>query len=251
MTADLNLDSLNPEQLEAVVFPAGPLLIFAGAGSGKTRVITTRIARLLDEGVPPYRILAVTFTNKAAREMVERVESMAGPKSKGMWIGTFHSLCARILRIDGSAIGIDRNFVIYDDGDQLSLIRDILKQKNIDDKAIQPRAVLNEISNAKEKLQDPEKYEARAAGFFETTVVGIYKAYNKALQRANALDFDDILFFANRLFEQRKEILDKYQERFLHVLVDEYQDVNIAQYNIVHAMAGKHRNIVVVGEDDQ
>ena len=251
MTANLDLDSLNPEQLEAVTYPAGPLLIFAGAGSGKTRVITTRIARLLDEGVPPYRILAVTFTNKAAREMVDRVESMAGPKSKGMWIGTFHSLCARILRIDGSAIGIDRNFVIYDDGDQISLIKDILKQKNIDDKSIQPRAVLNEISNAKEKLQGPEKYEARAAGFFETTVVGIYKAYNQALQRANALDFDDILFFANRLFEQRKDVLEKYQERFLHVMVDEYQDVNIAQYNVVHLIAEKHRNVVVVGDDDQ
>ena len=251
MSANLDLNSLNPEQLEAVLYPSGPLLIFAGAGSGKTRVITTRIARLLDEGVPPFRIMAVTFTNKAAKEMVERIEKMAGPQSKGMWIGTFHSICARILRMEGSAIGIDRNFVIYDDGDQLSLIKDILKQKNIDDKSIQPRAVLNEISNAKEKLQSPEKYEARAAGFFELTVTGIYKLYNQALQRANALDFDDILFFANRLFEQRKEVLEKYQERFLHVLVDEYQDVNIAQYNIVHMMAGKHRNVVVVGDDDQ
>lgn len=251
MTANLHLDSLNPEQLEAVVYPAGPLLIFAGAGSGKTRVITTRIARLLNEGVPPYRIMAVTFTNKAAKEMVERIEKLAGAKAQGMWIGTFHSLCARILRMEGSAIGIDRNFVIYDDGDQTSLIKDILKQRNIDDKSIQPRAVLNEISSAKEKLQNPEKYEARAAGFFEQTVAGIYKLYNQALQRANALDFDDILFFANRLFEQRKEVLEKYQERFLHVLVDEYQDVNLAQYNIVHMIAGKHRNIVVVGDDDQ
>lgn len=251
MSANLDLESLNPEQLEAVIYPAGPLLIFAGAGSGKTRVITTRIARLLEEGVPPYRIMAVTFTNKAAREMMERIERMAGNKAQGMWIGTFHSLCARILRMEGTAIGIDRNFVIYDDGDQLSLIKDILKQKNIDDKSIQPRAVLNEISNAKEKLQSPEKYEARAAGFFEATVTGIYKLYNQALQRANALDFDDILFFANRLFEQRKEVLEKYQERFLHVLVDEYQDVNLAQYNIVHMIAGKHRNVVVVGDDDQ
>lgn len=251
MSADLNLDSLNPEQREAVEYPAGPLLIFAGAGSGKTRVITTRIARLLNEGVPPYRILAVTFTNKAAREMLERIEPMVGEKAKGMWIGTFHSICARLLRMEGSAIGIDRNFVIYDDGDQLSLIKDILKQKNIDDKSIQPRAVLNEISNAKEKLQSPEKYEGRAAGFFEQTVSGIYKLYNQALQRANALDFDDILYFANRLFEQRKEVLEKYQERFLHVLVDEYQDVNLAQYNIVHMVAEKHRNIVVVGDDDQ
>ncbi|MBI1331390.1 MAG: DNA helicase PcrA [Armatimonadetes bacterium] len=251
MSAELHLDSLNPEQLEAVTYPAGPLLIFAGAGSGKTRVITTRIARLLNDGVPPYRILAVTFTNKAAREMMERIEKLAGNKAQGMWIGTFHSICARILRMEGTAIGLDRNFVIYDDGDQLSLIKDILKQRNIDDKSIQPRAVLSEISSAKEKLQAPEKYEARAAGFFEQTVAGIYKAYNQALQRANALDFDDILFFANRLFEQRKEVLEKYQERFLHVLVDEYQDVNLAQYNIVHMIAEKHRNIVVVGDDDQ
>ncbi len=250
-SADLNLDSLNPEQFEAVAYPAGPLLIFAGAGSGKTRVITTRIARLLNDGVPPYRILAVTFTNKAAREMLERIEKMAGEKSKGMWIGTFHSICARILRMEGSAIGIDRNFVIYDDGDQLSLVKDILKQKNIDDKSIQPRAVLNEISNAKEKLQSPETYAGRAAGFFEQTVSGIYKVYNQSLQRANALDFDDILYYANRLFEQRREVLEKYQERFLHVLVDEYQDVNLAQYNIVHMIAGKHRNVVVVGDDDQ
>ena len=152
----LHLEHLNPEQLAAVTLPDEHALILAGAGSGKTRVLTTRIAWLVKGGrAVPANILAVTFTNKAAREMVDRVESMAGPKSKGMWIGTFHSLCARILRIDGSAIGIDRNFVIYDDGDQISLIKDILKQKNIDDKSIQPRAVLNEISNAKEKLQGP------------------------------------------------------------------------------------------------
>jgi DNA helicase II / ATP-dependent DNA helicase PcrA len=249
--APIDIDSLNPEQREAVEHPSGPLLIFAGAGSGKTRVITYRIAKLLNEGVPAHRILAVTFTNKAAKEMNERIAPLAGERAKGMWIGTFHSLCARLLRIEGTAIGIDRNFVIYDDGDQLSLIKEILKQRNIDDKSIQPRGVLSEISKAKEKLLSPEQYSEQAAGFFERIVVEIYKTYNQLLQRANALDFDDILYYANRLFEQRAEVREKYQERFLHVLVDEYQDVNLAQYNIVHLLAGKHRNVVVVGDDDQ
>jgi DNA helicase-2/ATP-dependent DNA helicase PcrA len=247
----LDLDSLNPEQREAVVHPGGPMLIFAGAGSGKTRVITFRIANLLQSGVWGSRILAVTFTNKAAREMRERLEGLVGGEAKKMWVGTFHSLCARILRIDGKFIGLDPNFVIYDDSDQLSLIREVFKSKNIDDKSIQPRAVLSEISNAKEKLTSPEKYIENATGFFERIVGDVYKSYNALLQRANALDFDDILYYVNRLFEQRKEVLEKYQERFLHVLVDEYQDVNFAQYSIVHAIAGKHQNIVVVGDDDQ
>lgn len=249
--SSIDLDSLNPEQREAVVHPGGPLLIFAGAGSGKTRVITVRIARLIESGVRPSRILAVTFTNKAAREMRERVESLVGDDAKAMWIGTFHSLCARILRMDGAGIGIDPNFVIYDDGDQLSLLREIFKQRNIDDKSIQPRAVLSEISNAKEKLLTPEKYREGATGFFERIVAEVFSSYNSLLLKANALDFDDILFYANRLLEQRQDVREKYQERFQHVLVDEYQDVNFAQYNIVHLLAGKHKNIVVVGDDDQ
>lgn len=251
MASLLDLDTLNPEQREAVEWAGGPLLIFAGAGSGKTRVITHRIARLINEGTPPSRILAVTFTNKAAREMRERVESLVGERSTGMWIGTFHSLCARILRIDGKAIGLDPNFVIYDDSDQLSLIREIFKAKNIDDKSIQPRGVLSEISSAKEKLLTPEKYSEKATGFFERIVADVFKAYNALLMKANALDFDDILFYTVRLLEQRQDVLEKYQERFLHVLVDEYQDVNYAQYQIVHLISGKHRNIVVVGDDDQ
>ncbi len=247
----LDLDSLNPEQREAVTHPGGPMLIFAGAGSGKTRVITFRIARLLQSGVWGSRILAVTFTNKAAREMRERLESLVGETARNMWVGTFHALCSRILRIDGKHIGLDPNFVIYDDGDQLGLIREVFKAKNIDDKSIQPRAVLNEISNAKEKLTSPEKYIETATGFFERIVGDVYKSYNDLLRRANALDFDDILYYVNRLFEQRKDVLERYQERFLHVLVDEYQDVNFAQYSIVHSIAGKHKNIVVVGDDDQ
>lgn len=251
MTATIDLESLNPEQREAVVWAGGPMLIFAGAGSGKTRVITHRIARLIQDGVFPSRILAVTFTNKAAREMRERVASLVGDRANSMWIGTFHSLCARLLRIEGKNIGIDPNFIIYDDSDQLSLIREIFKAKNIDDKSIQARSILSEISSAKEKLLTPEKYAEKATGFFERIAADVYKSYNALLSKANALDFDDILFYAVRLLEQRQDVLEKYQERFLHVLVDEYQDVNYAQYQIVHQLSGKHRNIVVVGDDDQ
>jgi DNA helicase-2/ATP-dependent DNA helicase PcrA len=247
----LDLESLNPEQREAVELAGGPILIFAGAGSGKTRVITYRIARLIRDGVPPHRILAVTFTNKSAREMRERVEQIVGEVAKQMWIGTFHSICSRLLRIDGRHIGIDPTFVIYDDSDQLSLIRDIFKAKNIDDKSLQPRAILNEISSAKEKMLTPEKYAERATGFFEKMASEFYTAYNKLLTKANALDFDDILYYAVRLLEQREDVRQKYQDRFLHLLVDEYQDVNFAQYTLVQLIAAKHRNVVVVGDDDQ
>ncbi len=247
----LDLSTLNPPQREAVLHPGGPMLIFAGAGSGKTRVITYRIARLLESGVPPSRILAVTFTNKAAKEMRDRVEALVGEAAKAMWIGTFHSLCAKLLRIEGRAIGLDPNFVIYDDSDQMGLIREIFKRKNIDDKSLQPRAILAEISSAKEKLQTPEQYAKTATGFFERMAAEIYSAYNTLLGKANALDFDDILVYAVRLLEQREEVRDKYQERFLHLLVDEYQDVNYAQYRLVMLLGGKHENIVVVGDDDQ
>jgi DNA helicase-2/ATP-dependent DNA helicase PcrA len=249
--AQPEVNFLNPEQREAVEWPGGPMLIFAGAGSGKTRVITQRIARLIGTGVPAYRIFAVTFTNKSAREMRDRVELLLGGKTKDMWIGTFHSLCARMLRIDGKGIGIDPHFVIYDDGDQQSLIRDIFKLKNIDDKSIRPAAVLHEISSAKEKLQSPEQYAELATGFMEKIVSDIYKSYNALLRKANALDFDDILYYAVRLLEQRQDIRERYQERFLHVLVDEYQDVNYAQYKIIQMLAAGHKNVVVVGDDDQ
>jgi DNA helicase-2/ATP-dependent DNA helicase PcrA len=251
MSAVLDISQLNSEQKEAVEYDAGPLLIFAGAGSGKTRVITYRIARLLNSGVNPSRILAVTFTNKAAREMKERVEALVGEKARPMWIGTFHSTFARILRIDGKSIGIDPRFVIYDDSDQVSMVREILKRMNLDEKSIQPRSVLSEISRAKEKLQSPEKFASVATGFFEVTVGRVYREYQELLARANALDFDDILYFVYRLFEQCPPVLEKYQDRFLHLMVDEYQDVNFAQYEVVHQLAAKHRNIVVVGDDDQ
>jgi DNA helicase-2/ATP-dependent DNA helicase PcrA len=251
MSALLDIAQLNAEQKEAVEYEAGPLLIFAGAGSGKTRVITYRIARLLQTGVPAPRIFAVTFTNKAAREMKERVEALVGDSAKTMWIGTFHSLFARILRIDGKHIGIDPRFVIYDDSDQMTLVREILKRMDLDEKSIQPRPILSEISRAKERLQSPEKFATLATGFFEQTAARVYEEYQQLLQKASALDFDDILYFVHRLFDQRPDILEKYQERFLHLMVDEYQDVNHAQYEVVHQLAAKHRNIVVVGDDDQ
>lgn len=227
-------------------------MIFAGAGSGKTRVITCRIARLIAEGLPPYRILSVTFTNKAAREMRERLEGMIGEQAaKRVWMGTFHSTCAKLLRIDGKAIGLDPNFVIYDDSDQMSLVRDIVKQKNLDEKSLQPRAVLSEISRAKEQLWTPEQYSEHAAGFFERMVASIYPTYNAMLEKANALDFDDIVLKAVRLLEQRADVREKYQEQFVHVLIDEYQDVNYSQYKLAMLLSGKHRNITIVGDDDQ
>jgi len=251
MSAVFSLDSLNPEQLEAVEHPGGPLLIFAGAGSGKTRVITCRIARLISQGVPASRILAVTFTNKAAREMRSRIEEMVGDAAKPMWMGTFHALCSRMLRIDGKHIGIDPNFVIYDDDDQMSLIKEVFKAKNLDDKTLQPRAILNEISTAKEKLLTPEAYAEQATGYMERVAAEVYKSYSALLKKANALDFDDIIYYTVRLLEQRADVREKYQDRFLHVLVDEYQDVNFAQYKIVDILSAKHRNVVVVGDDDQ
>ncbi|HRD31778.1 MAG TPA: UvrD-helicase domain-containing protein [Fimbriimonadaceae bacterium] len=251
MSLPFDLNSLNPEQKRAVECNGGPLMVFAGAGSGKTRVVTCRIAKLIAEGVPASRIMAVTFTNKAAREMRERLEQMVGEEAKYLWMGTFHSTCAKLLRMDGAAIGIDRNFVVYDDTDQLSIVRDLIKRRNLDPKAIQPRAVLAEISRAKERLESPTKYAETAAGFFPKIVADIYKEYNDALRRANALDFDDILLYAVRLLEQAESVREKYQERFLHVMVDEYQDVNMAQYRLTHLLAAKHQNIMIVGDDDQ
>lgn len=243
---------LNPEQLEAVLHRGGPLLVFAGAGSGKTRVITARIAKLLEDGLSPSRILAVTFTNRAAREMRERIEHMAGDPARQLWMGTFHSICSRLLRIDGRAIGIENNFVIYDDSDQMALIKEVLKAKNWDeDRTLQPRVILNEISTAKEKLWDPVKAKEEATGYVEQIAAEAYATYQGLLKKANALDFDDLLYFGVRLFEQRPDVLEKYQERFMHVLVDEYQDVNFAQYRWVDLISKKHRNIVVVGDDDQ
>lgn len=251
MALSLEAQGLNPQQREAVEWPGGPLMVFAGAGSGKTRVITCRIARLIDEGVRPAQILALTFTNKAAREMRERVEHLIGHDTRGMWIGTFHSLCARLLRIDGTAIGLAQDFTIYDDGDQLTLAKEILKAADIDEKLLQPRALLTSISRAKDKLLDPDGLAAQSAGPRDELIVRLYRAYESRLAKANALDFDDLIVKAVQLLRESAEVRQKYQERFLHVLVDEYQDVNQAQYALAHLMAAKHRNITIVGDDDQ
>jgi DNA helicase-2/ATP-dependent DNA helicase PcrA len=251
VVATLDLSILNPAQREAVMHPGGPLLIFAGAGSGKTRVITYRIARLVEEGVPPYRILAVTFTNKAANEMKERLADLLGDRIRSLWVGTFHSTCSRILRESGEAIGVDRGFVVYDDDDQLSLIRQTLKELGIDDKQFAPRAVLSAISRAKEKLISAEQFPEMFSSYFDRIVAQVYPVYQRKLRQSGALDFDDLIFTTVRLLREREDVLAKYQNRFEHLLVDEYQDVNQSQYVLVQLLGGAHENVTVVGDDDQ
>ncbi|HEU4753898.1 MAG TPA: UvrD-helicase domain-containing protein, partial [Armatimonadota bacterium] len=245
------LDALNPVQREAAEHVSGPLLILAGAGSGKTRVLTYRVAHLIRLGVPAHKILAVTFTNKAANEMRDRIHRLAGPAAQGSWLGTFHAICARILRQDGEAIGLPRDFVVFDDSDQLALIRECLTELHVDQEVYKPRAVLSEISHAKEELMDPEKYASLATGGMERTVARVYPVYQQKLFRNHAVDFDDLLFETVRLLETRPEVRDYYQNRFQHVLVDEYQDINRLQYELVRLLAAGHRNLCVVGDDDQ
>lgn len=246
------LANLNPAQREAVRHTEGPLLIFAGAGSGKTRVLTHRVAYLIAEkGVSPRNILAVTFTNKAAQEMRERIMRLVGEESRDIWIGTFHATCARILRMSGEQMGLERDFVVYDDGDQLSLIRECLSEMSLDDKRFAPRAVLSLISRAKEKLITPEKFGNHYRGFFEDICGKVYERYQEKLRQNRALDFDDLLMATVRLFEQCPDVLARYQERFRYILVDEYQDVNFAQYRFLKLLADRHRNLCVVGDDDQ
>ncbi len=247
----LDLTHLNPEQRAAVEHPGGPLLIFAGAGTGKTRVITYRIARLIESGVEPSQILAVTFTNKAANEMKERIAHIVGPRAKAIWMGTFHNICGRILRQRGHAIGIDPNFVVYDDNDQVALIKQILKNRKTDMSSIQPRSLLNAISRAKERLWTAADFEEHAAGYVEQIASSLYREYNRALRQNNALDFDDMIQFAVRLLRERPDVATHYQQRFQHVLVDEFQDVNHAQYQLVLLLGAEHHNVTVVGDDDQ
>jgi DNA helicase II / ATP-dependent DNA helicase PcrA len=246
------LDGLNPEQLEAVLHKDGPLLVFAGAGSGKTRVITHRIANLIyTHQVPPSQILAVTFTNKAADEMKERLRHLLGMDIRGLWVGTFHAICARILRESGRAIDIPPNFLVYDESDQLDLIRQVLTELDLDEKQFNPRAIRNAISRAKERLIMPDEYAAQASDYFERIVAQVYPRYQKALQAANALDFDDLLLATIRLFTEQPRVLERYRQQFRYILVDEYQDVNYAQYVLLRLLADAHRNLCVVGDDDQ
>lgn len=251
MTVDCTY-GLNPQQAEAVINTEGPMLIMAGAGSGKTKVLTCRVANLLQKGVRPYRILAITFTNKAAAEMRERVNNMSGPAAKDVWLFTFHAFCARFLRMEIDKLpGYGGNFAIYDTADSQNLIKQILKEMNLDDKRFQPSGILSRISNAKNALQDAAAFARQAGDFYEQKVADIYSRYEQKLQLNNALDFDDLLMLSIKLLQENKEVRKKYQDRFDYLLIDEYQDTNHAQYLLTKFLAAKHRNICVVGDADQ
>jgi DNA helicase-2/ATP-dependent DNA helicase PcrA len=246
------LSHLNPPQREAVMHTEGPLLIFAGAGSGKTRVLTHRIAYLIAEKrVNPAHILAVTFTNKAANEMKERVERLVGVSAERMWIGTFHAMCARLLRMHGERIGIDRNFVIFDEDDSTRLVRDCLRELDIDPERYRPASVKSAISAAKNELIDPRRFQQTRQGPWDKMVARVYARYQERLHQNRALDFDDLLMRAVELLRESEETSAYYQERFRYILVDEFQDVNYSQYRLVELLARRHRNICVVGDDDQ
>ncbi|NGQ96559.1 DNA helicase PcrA [Brevibacillus sp. SYP-B805] len=251
-TREKIMAGLNPQQAEAVLTTEGPVLILAGAGSGKTRVLTQRIAYLIGEkNVPPWSILAITFTNKAAREMKQRVEAIVGRGAEEIWISTFHSLCVRILRRDIDRLGISRSFSILDAGDQLSVIKQCMKELNIDPKLFDPRAVLAAISGAKNELISPEAYAERAGDPFQRNTARVYEAYQKKLRTNQSLDFDDLIMTTVRLFQEEPEVLDFYQKKFRYIHVDEYQDTNRAQYRLISLLARQYRNVCCVGDADQ
>jgi len=246
------LAELNPAQREAVEAISGPVLILAGPGSGKTRVIAHRVAYLITVcGVNPHRIMAVTFTNKAAREMEERLHRLVSGSVKDLTLGTFHAICARILRMDGKAIGIDHRFVIYDEEDQLSLLKRSIQQVGLDPKQYAPRAIQSAISAAKSRLLTPHDYIQHSRSYFEEVVGRVYERYQQLLTESSALDFDDLLMKAVQLFTNSPQILSRYQSRYLHLLVDEFQDTNLTQYELIKQLGGKYRNICVVGDPDQ
>ncbi len=249
------LDKLNPQQRQAAEVIDGPVLIFAGAGSGKTRTLTYRIAHMVQErGIAPENILAVTFTNKAAGELKERIQSLIGKQAKGLWAGTFHSICARILRAEGEAIGIPHNFSIYDESDQLSLVKEALSLLDGDsdsDEKYSPTEILSRISNAKNELVGVQDYRRTKKGTLDDIAQRVYAHYQRRLSANHALDFDDLLMRAVELLDTKPSVLRRLQERFDYVLVDEYQDINHAQYRLVQFLGGKHNNICVVGDDDQ
>lgn len=246
-------DTLNPMQKEAVFHTEGPLLILAGAGSGKTRVLTHRVAYLIEEKqVNPWNIMAITFTNKAAGEMRERVDQLVGFGAESIWVSTFHSSCVRILRRHIEYLGYDTSFSIYDSDDQKTLMKQVFKKLDIDTKQYKERAVLSAISAAKDKLVGPEEFLLNAQGDFRQKKIGeIYKEYQKQLKKNNALDFDDLIVKTVELFQNHREVLDYYQERFRYIMVDEYQDTNMAQFKLISLLAEKYKNLCVVGDDDQ
>src|SRR5258706_7333529 len=251
----INLNELNEDQKKAVINTEGTMIILAGAGSGKTRCITFKVIYLIQEGISPDNILCLTFTNKAANEMKERVSTYFNrqnvPVFKRPTIATFHSLCAKILRIEGRLIGLSNSFLIYDAQDQLELIKETMKLMNISVKEYKPNAVLATISQAKNELLTPQEYSATARGNFFQVVALIYSAYQKLLKENNAVDFDDLLLETVFLFDKYPEILEKYQNKFQYILVDEYQDTNKAQYKLTKMLARKYGNICVVGDFSQ
>jgi ATP-dependent DNA helicase UvrD/PcrA len=249
---DSLLEGLNAPQREAVVHGEGPLLILAGAGSGKTRVLTHRIAHLVGTGqARPGEILAITFTNKASKEMRERVEALVGGRARAMWVMTFHSACARMLRADAERLGYTRGFTIYDEQDSLRLVKNCVEELDVDPKRFAPRGIRRQISDAKNGLLDAEAYRIKVSTFFEQTAADVYELYEQRLHAANAMDFDDLLFRCVNLFELFPEVRDRYRRSFRHVLVDEYQDTNRAQYRWLQLLSEEHRNLCVVGDDDQ
>jgi ATP-dependent DNA helicase UvrD/PcrA len=253
-TTDLDalLEGLNEPQRDAVTYPGGPLLILAGAGSGKTRVLTHRIAYLLATGAAqPHEILAITFTNKAATEMRDRVGLLVGRRVRAMWVMTFHSACARMLRAHADRLGYTRQFTIYDQADSRRLIKRCLDDLGIDPKRFTPAAIGSQISDAKNRLRDADEYGKMVGSFFEQTVADVYRAYERELHRANAMDFDDLLVRAVEVLQLFDEVRERYAEGFQHVLVDEYQDTNHAQYRWLQLLTKEHRNILVVGDDSQ
>jgi DNA helicase II / ATP-dependent DNA helicase PcrA len=248
----LETEALNDVQTQAVEQTDGPVLIFAGAGSGKTRVLTHRIALLLGKHkVAPDRILAVTFTNKAAGEMKTRLERMVGASARDLWVGTFHSMCVRILRRDGSKAGISPSFAIIDEADQRQLIKDILDDLDYDERQLSPGACLHEISKAKNSLIWPDKYHESQTSFLGERMANVYTEYERRLRESNSLDFDDLIVRTIDLLERDDKVREKYQNKFEYILVDEYQDVNVAQYRLIAVLGAKHKNVTVVGDDDQ
>ena len=247
------LESLNDKQKEAVLATDGPCLVIAGAGSGKTKVLTHKIAYLMQEkDIKPWNILAITFTNKAANEMKERVEALVGDDAKDMWIGTFHSICVKILRRFIDRIGFDHSFVIFDTSDQRSLIKECLKDLKIDDKMFTDRIVQFEISNAKNDMKEPEEYEAMVKGDYRREkIASVYNLYQRRLKENNAIDFDDIINYAIKIFRENDDVLDYYTNKFNYILVDEYQDTNKSQFTLIRLLAKAHGNITVVGDNDQ
>lgn len=246
------LTGMNDKQTEAVLQTEGPLLVLAGAGSGKTRVLTHRVAYLIEHNnVMPWRILAITFTNKAAKEMRERVAKLLGPDGNDVWVSTFHALCVRVLRRDADKLGYNRAFTIADTGEQRTLIKRVLQEQNLDVKKFDPRSVLGAISNAKNALQTPAMMREAAGNPFETTVADVYESYQRQLQANQAMDFDDLIMLTIKLFKDNADVLAHYQDKFQYIHVDEYQDTNDAQYMLVNMLAKKYHNLCVVGDGDQ